>query len=177
MKQSQRQGGMVLMTALIMLLLVTIIGVVTANNIQTNLAIVQNVEARSAARNAALTAIQEAISTTGFLQGTKAFIVGCEGSSYTRCLDLSGDGVEDDITIALSTPSCISASPIRNTELNVLTDADDASCYQPGQYSLCATALWEVTAIATDTTTGAKVEIRQGIQTRTTTNLLASACN
>jgi hypothetical protein len=177
MKQSQRQDGMVLMTALIMLLLVTSIGVVTVNNIQTNLAIVQNVEARSAARNAALTAIQEAISTTGFLQGTKAFIVGCEGSSYTRCLDLSGDGVEDDITIALSTPSCISASPIRNAELNVLSDADDASCYQPGQYSLCATALWEVTAIATDTITGAKVEIRQGIQTRTTSSLLASACN
>lgn len=177
MRGAVSQSGMVLMTALIMLLLVTIIGVVSANSIQANLSIVQNVEARSTARNAALTAIQEAISTTGFLQGTKAFVVGCEGSSYTRCLDLSGDGVEDDISVALSTPVCISASPIRNIELNVLADADDASCYQPGQFSLCATALWEVTAVATDTATGAKVEIRQGIQTRTTTNLLASACN
>ena len=164
------------MIALIMLLLVTIMGVVSANLVQTNMKVVQNIEARSAARNAALTAMQEAISTVGFLEGTKAFVIGCQGSSYTRCLDLNGDGVEDDIFITLTEPKCISASPVKNSALNVLTDPDDASCYQPGLYSLCADALWSVTANAVDSTTGASVEIRQGVQTRTSVTLLATAC-
>ena len=82
-----------------MLLLVTIMGVVAASQVQNNLKIVQNVEARSAVRNAALRAIQEAIATPGFLKGTQAFSQGCNGSSYIRCLDLSGDGVENDVVV------------------------------------------------------------------------------
>ena len=170
------QQGVVLLVAMIMLLLVTIMGVVAASQVQNNLKIVQNVEARSAVRSAALRAIQEAIATPGFLKGTQAFSQGCNGSSYTRCLDLSGDGVENDVVVELSRPVCISGSPIRNSQLNVLTSPEDASCFQPGLYSLCAAAIWEVTAVAQDLTTGAKVEVRQGLQTRTSLNLLASAC-
>ena len=171
------ERGVVLLVALIMLLLVTIMGVVAASQVQNNLKVVYNAEARSAARNAALTAIQEAIATPGFLEGEQAFSFGCNGSSYTRCLDLTGEGVENDIVIELSRPACISASPLRNSQLNALTDPEDASCFTPGLYSLCAEALWEVTALARDTATGAKVRVRQGLQTRTTVNLLASACS
>ena len=177
MNAIRRQHGLVLLMALIMLLLVTILGVVAASEVQNNLKIVQNVEARSAIRNAALRAIQEAIATPGFLQGEQAFTTGCNGSSYARCLDLTGDGVEDDIVVEMSRPRCISAYPLRNSQLNALSDPKDASCFTPGLYSLCAEALWEVTAVASDVTTGAKVEVRQGLQTRTTLNLLASACS
>jgi hypothetical protein len=177
MNAIRRQHGLVLLMALIMLLLVTILGVVAASEVQNNLKIVQNVEARSAIRNAALRAIQEAIATPGFLKGEQAFSQGCNGSSFTRCLDLSGDGVENDAVIELSRPVCISGSPIRNAQLDALNSPEDASCFRPGLYSLCAEALWEVTALAQDLTTGAKVEVRQGLQTRTSLNLLASACS
>ena len=173
---AHRQRGVVLVVALIMLVLVTLMGTVSSNLVLTNLQIVQNVEARSAARSAALTALQEALTTPGFIEGNKAFVVGCNDDSYTRCLDLDGDNLQDDVTITLTTPVCISASPVKNSDLDVFNNADDASCYQPGLYSLCADALWEVTATAEDAITGARVEIRQGVQTRTTTNLLATAC-
>lgn len=172
-----RQKGVVLVVALIMLLLVTLMGTVSANLVQTNLKVVQNVEARSAVRNAALTAIKEAIITPGFLEGTKAFAVSCESDPYTRCLDISGDSLEDDIVVRLTRPQCVSASPVKNIALQVLTNPDDASCYQPGTYSLCADALWEIDAVAVDATTGARIEIRQGLSTRTTVNLLATACS
>ena len=76
MTTPSKERGLVLLVALIMLLLVTIMGVVAASQVQNNLKIVYNVEARSAARNAALTAIQEAIATPGFLQGEQAFTLG-----------------------------------------------------------------------------------------------------
>ena len=170
------QRGVVLVITLIMLLLVTLMGTVSANLIQTNLKIVDNIEARSAARNAALTAIQEAIVTPGFLEGTKAFVVSCNSDTYSRCLDLTGNNIEEDIVISLSQPQCITATPVRNAELDVFGNAEDASCYQPGRYSLCADALWEFDVQATDSVTGASVQIRQGVETRTSVNLLASAC-
>ena len=48
MSAARSQQGVVLLVALIMLLLVTIMGMVAASQVQNNLKIVQNVEARSA---------------------------------------------------------------------------------------------------------------------------------
>lgn len=178
MKQYVKHGerGVVLVVALIMLILVTLMGTVSSNLVLTNLQVVQNVEARSAARGAALSALQEALTTPGFIEGNGAFVVNCGDNTYTRCLDLDGDNLLDDVVVSLTEPDCISASPVKNTQLDVFNNPDDASCYQPGLFSLCADALWEVTAIAEDAVTGARVEVRQGVQTRTTTALLASAC-
>ena len=117
-----------------------------------------------------------ALQLVGFLQGEKAFVVSCQGDSYTRCFDMTGDQVTDDMSVALSRPQCISAIPVRNATLKVWKDPDDASCYQPGVYSLCADALWEVTLTAEDQVTGAKVTVRQGLSPRTSVNLIAAAC-
>ncbi|MCH1609701.1 MAG: hypothetical protein L7S53_00185 [Luminiphilus sp.] len=170
------QTGVVLVVALIMLAVVTLIGTVSANVVMGNLRVVQNIEARAATKSGALSAMQEAIMTDGFLQGEKAFVVSCKGDSYTRCFDMTGDQIADDMSVALSRPQCISAIPVRNATLKVWEDPDDASCYQPGVYSLCADALWEVTLTAEDQVTGAKVSVRQGLSTRTSVNLIAAAC-
>ena len=114
--------------------------------------------------------------TGGFLEGQKAFVVSCNGSSYTRCFDMTGDSLSDDMSVSLSQPECVSAIPVRNATLDVWGDEDDASCYQPGVYSLCADALWEVTMTASDQVTGARVTVRQGLTTRTSVNLIAAAC-
>ena len=172
---SNNQRGVVLVIALIMLAVVTLIGTVSANIVMGNLRVVQNIEARAAAKSGAISAMQEAIMTSGFLEGQKAFVVSCD-NSYTKCFDMTGDSLSDDMSVSLSKPECISAIPVRNTSLNVWEDEDDASCYQPGVYSLCADALWEVTMTANDQVTGARVTVRQGLTTRTSVNLIAAAC-
>ena len=63
------QRGVVMVIALIMLAVVTLIGTVSANLVMGNLRIVQNIEARAAAKSGALSAMQEAIMTSGFLEG------------------------------------------------------------------------------------------------------------
>ena len=171
-----RQHGVVLVIALIMLAVVTLIGTVSANIVMGNLRVVQNIESRAFAKSSAISAMQEAIMTGGFLEGQKAFVVSCNGSSYTRCFDMTGDSLSDDRSMSLSQPECVSAIPVRNATLDVWGDEDDASCYQPGVYSLCADALWEVTMTASDQVTGARVTVRQGLTTRTSVNLIAAAC-
>ena len=166
MGANSSERGVVLVVALIMLTLVTITGIVTANLIRSNLTVVQNIEARNAARAAALSAIQQALTDPSFL--------GWGG--YTVGVDLIGDGVANDLTVTLSQPACISTRILRNTELDVMTNANDASCYQPGLYSQCADAIWETTVTALDLITGTRIELRQGIASRTSTNLLVSAC-
>ena len=170
-----RQHGVVLVIALIMLAVVTLIGTVSANIVMGNLRVVQNIESRAFAKSSAISAMQEAIMTSGFLEGQKAFVVSCD-NSYTKCFDMTGDSLSDDMSVSLSKPECVSAIPVRNTSLNVWEDEDDASCYQPGVYSLCADALWEVTMTANDQVTGARVSVRQGLTTRTSVNLIAAAC-
>ena len=171
------QRGIVMVITLIMLAVVTMIGTVSANIVMGNLRVVQNIESRAAAKSAALSVMQEAITNSGFLEGQKAFVVGCRGDGYTRCLDLTGDAVTDDMSVSLSAPRCVAVIPVRNAALNVWDDPADASCYQPGAYSLCANALWEVTMTTEDLVTGTEVVIRQGLTTRTAINLITTACS
>ena len=128
----------------------------SANVVMGNLRVVQNIEARAVAKSSALSAMQEAIMTSGFLQGEKAFVVSCQGDNYARCFDMTGDQIADEMRVTLSKPKCISAIPVRNASLKVWQNPDDASCYQPGVYSLCADALWEVTMAAEDPITPAR---------------------
>ena len=65
------ESGVVLLVTLIMLAVVTLIGTVSANVVMGNLRVVQNIEARAVAKSSALSAMQEAIMTSGFLQEEK----------------------------------------------------------------------------------------------------------
>lgn len=188
---SNNQRGVVLVIALIMLAVVTLIGTVSANIVMGNLRVVQNIEARAAASSAAISAMQEAIMTSGFLEGEKAFTVGCKDSGYTRCFDMTGDGSVDDMSVALSEPECISVQPVLTKEVAAQSWADTsgavASCYRwttadgrspdtANKYSDCVDVLWEVTLTASDETTGATVVTRQGLTTRTSKNLIEAVC-
>ena len=179
----RHQRGLVMVVALIMLALVTLLASVSANLILANLRVVHNVESRSAVRSAAPAAIQEAIVTPGFLppysagQVRRAFSVSCNGSAYIRCLDLSGSGIQDDVTIELTPPRCLSFVLIPNSFFNYIENPDDRECQVRKQrYSACGNALFEVTADAFDATTGAKVQIRQGISRQTTAQAVQSIC-
>ena len=190
----QPQSGAVLLVALIMLILVTLTGVTTASLIQDNTKVLQNFEARANVRSAALSALQEAIATAdasttplATFQNTP-FLAPCVGTK-TLCLYANGAKTgtlspDDGIAVTLGTVECISASIIRNEELDVFTSPTDASCYQPGIFSLCAEAIWEVEATAEDRVTGARTTVRRtsgsavssGVMTSGRSNVVCSPC-
>ena len=170
------QGGFVLVIALIMLLAVTLLVVTGSNLAQSNLKVVQNLESRDMARSAALSAIEEAVSSARFTTSPEAiFSVSCEQENQ-KCYDVNGDGI-DDITVQVAPPRCVNVTPIPNSALDVFNSPAQASCFlPPAVYSMCANSVWEFTATATDDMTGAEVAVRQGVSVLTTLNAVDTAC-
>lgn len=107
------QRGIVLMVALIMLLLVTLMVISGFNLSQTNLQVVHNLESRALAKQAAIRALEEAMSSNLFLTGT-VFPVACEQANRV-CYDLNGDGA-DDIAVQVAL-TCTIAKTLTNAEV------------------------------------------------------------
>jgi Tfp pilus assembly protein PilX len=108
-----RQRGIVLMVALIMLLLVTLMVISGFNLSQTNLQVVHNLESRALAKQAAIRALEEAMSSNLFLTGT-VFPVACEQANRV-CYDINGDGA-DDIAVQVAL-SCTIAKTLTNADV------------------------------------------------------------
>lgn len=107
------QRGIVLMVALIMLLLVTLMVISGFNLSQTNLQVVHNLESRALAKQAAIRALEEAMSSNLFVTGT-VFPVACEQANRV-CYDLNGDGTNDiAVQVALT---CTIAKTLTNAEV------------------------------------------------------------
>jgi Tfp pilus assembly protein PilX len=107
------QRGIVLMVALIMLLLVTLMVISGFNLSQTNLQVVHNLESRALAKQAAIRALEEAMSSNLFLTGT-VFPVACEQANRV-CYDINGDGA-DDIAVQVVL-SCTIAKTLTNADV------------------------------------------------------------
>ncbi|MFV8817837.1 pilus assembly PilX family protein [Haliea sp. E17] len=172
----KNQRGVVMVIAMIMLIAITLM-VVTASNIaQTNLRIVGNMESREQARFAAIAAIEEALSSSRFADSPTSIFLNSCGVANRKCYDSNGDGIFD-ITVQVSTPTCVSVIPKKNVELDVFNFPDQATCHlPPGVYSMCAASVWEFEAVATDVVTGAEVTVRQGVSILTTLNKIDTAC-
>lgn len=108
-----RQRGVVLFVALIMLLLVSLMVINGFNLSQTNLQVVHNLENRALAKQAAIRALEEAMSSNLFLTGT-VFSVAC-GQANRVCYDINDDGA-DDIAVQVSL-SCTIAKTLTNADV------------------------------------------------------------
>jgi len=181
--------------ALILLVLVTLIGVSASNLVRNNLAVVNNLEVRERLRSVVDSAVQEVLAfgqitaspPDGF-QTTDCDgnvfsltdIAGLLGSATTvidyKCFDVTGEGATDEVAVVLKDVQCITSKPRKNSELDY-TDVNEASCFNPGLYSLCADALWQVDMLAVDTLSGASIEVSQGITTLISINDASSVCN
>ena len=171
-----KEQGVVLVISLIMLLAVTLIIVAASNVVQSNLKIVQNLESREKVRYAAIAAIEEALSSDRFASSPESIFSNNPCGNNRRCYDIDGN-IGADIIVDLLRPSCISAVPIKNAELDVFNNPKEATCYvRNAVYSMCAGSLWEFEALATDTLTGAEVTVRQGVTILTTLNKIETAC-
>jgi Tfp pilus assembly protein PilX len=184
-----RQRGITLVTALIMLVLLTLMSI-TAFHIGTSQTmIVSNAQHREEATNAAQQTIDIVLNSPNFLTNPAAAIASSNcsgGTANTWCVDVNGDG-KADVTVALSpAPKCVEGYSISNSSLD-LSKSDDLACStgqsqtfgvegSTGNASLCAQSGWDVTAAATDTATNTKVTIVQGVSARIAATSLTNNC-
>ncbi|MDP3670849.1 MAG: hypothetical protein WA191_04455 [Telluria sp.] len=187
MNMLYRQQGVTLITALIMLVLLTMLALTSFNLGKSNLQIVSNMQQRDEAISAAREVIEETISNTRFFQTPDNVLAApCNGVPNTRCVDTNGDGATD-VTVTLTpAPACVMARPIMNSALN-LADPDEAGCATGTTQNFgvvdavtgnseCSNSVWDVHALATDMVTQASVEVTQGISVRVAKDDIATSC-
>jgi PilX N-terminal len=167
-----RQAGVTLFTALIMLVAITLLALSALNSTTTNLRVVGNMQSRSEALNAAQQAIETAISSPRFFETPDDALPEPCGAPNTLCTDLNGDGAPEYVTRLDPAPACVSARVIKTSELN-LARAEDLGCSaargqrgSPNGNSLCADTRWEITAESSSTYSGTKVTVTQGVELR-----------
>lgn len=172
-----RQRGITLVTALIMLVLLTLLALTSFNLGRSNLQIVSNMQQRDEAVSAAHEVIEETISNTRFFVTPDNILANPCGAPNQRCVDTNADG-KPDVTVALvPKPKCVKAPVIKNSALD-LSVREDAECIMGsaqnfgldgadnGSSSACADSVWEVTAVATDAQSAAQVKVVQGVAVR-----------
>jgi Tfp pilus assembly protein PilX len=171
-----RERGITLVTALIMLVLLTLVALTTFNVGKSNLHVVSNMQQRDEAIAAAREVIEETISSTRFVETPGNFVSTPCGGPNQRCVDTNADGKDDVKVTLLPAPACLKAPLVQNIALDMGV-ADDANCAtQPQQNfgvpgavtgdSSCADSAWDITATAQDMTTKAKVTVTQGVDMR-----------
>lgn len=181
-----RERGITLVTALVMLVLLTLVALTSFNVGKSNLQIVSNMQQRDEATAAAREVIEETISNTRFFVTPEHILANPCGAPNQRCVDTNGDG-KTDVKVAIAPkPKCVKAPVIKNTALK-LSDNEDARCSMGSAQnfgvagavdgnSACADSIWEITAAATDVETEAKVEVTQGVAVRVARDDVTNNC-
>jgi hypothetical protein len=175
-----KQRGMTLLVALIMLVIMTLAAVLSFKLGRNNTLITGNQQARQATTDVAVAALEETISRPLFAQSPTASF----GSSNEKSYDINADGT-NDITVQLSPQPCIRSYVL------LPVDPDDASaqgCIGGAQQSFgveggsswgtnCADVIWEITAVATDQITEAQSIAVQGVRIRQDANATVNTAN
>ena len=178
MKLHRSQQGATLIVALVILVLLTLLGLGAFQTSLTDMKASGNMQARTEALNAAQETIETVISSRQFVvDPANALLRPCDAPN-TYCSDLDGDGVPEYKTRLFPAPTCVSNKVLKVTDLD-LASSEDLGCAvgQSQQFgvagvdtaagdSLCANALWEVTAETTAVNGGASVKVSQGIGLR-----------
>ena len=183
---ARQQRGMALIVGLILLALMTVMAITSFNIGRTSMDVVSNLQHHNEVVGAANSTIQEALSSIALFSNPTAVITApCSGAN-TRCFDLNGDGT-NDITVTLTpAPTCVQAQTIPNAALN-LNQPDDAGCATGAAQtfgisgtatgsSLCASSLWEVTAVVADPVTESQVTVVEGAAVRVSTDNVGTTC-
>jgi Tfp pilus assembly protein PilX len=175
MRAQSSQRGATLVVALIVLVVLTLFALSAYTTSSMNLKTTFNTQMRAEAQSAAQEAIDHALSSSKFVTTPGDIVANPCGAANTLCPDFSGDGVADYTVRLTPAPSCKKAEPVASDTLDPRKSAD-LSCItgQSQQWgvsgvdtsageSLCSNTVWELTAEATSTLTGAKVVISQGV--------------
>ena len=186
MTPMRRQRGTTLIVALIMLVLLTLFAVSSLNTANTNVRVVGNMQAKAEAINVAQETIEKTISTPQFIVNPANAVPDPCGTANTRCVDINSDGTPEFTITLTPQPACVTVAPIKNVTLDP-NNAEDVACStgQQQQFgvagavtgdSLCSQTVWEIRAVATDSSTGATATITQGIGVRISADDAGTSC-
>jgi hypothetical protein len=170
--RNPREAGMVLITALVMLVVLTLLVVAGINMTNVNTKIAYNMQVRDEAQDATQRVIEQVISDAANFNAPlpAPAIVG---------VDIDNDGTAE-YAVTAATPSCLATSPIKQSQLDSSNPADipcfgTSSLQNSGLVggtgsagnSLCASTTWDVSATYADPAgTGLKVVTHQGVNLR-----------
>ncbi len=190
MRSPQRQQGMTLLMALIMLIVLTLLALSSFNLTQANMQVVTNMQQRDAVTFAARGVIDEVLSSDAFYKNKDQTLspqANCANLPNQRCIDTNGDLVSD-VTVRVkptAKPKCVKVKVIKTAELD-MSNKEQASCMlpqgPPGQKgaltgdSMCADSVWEVQVEATDNISNAKMTVTQGITVGVDTDDIKTNC-
>ncbi len=172
----QRQRGVTLVVALVMLVIISMLAMTTFNLSKSSIQVVGNMQSHDEAIAASRQVIDEALSNKMFFDSpADTLALPCEGPN-SRCIDFNGDGKPDVKTVLTPAPACVKFRTIKVNELD-LTDAEDQNCSvgDPGTLSqvgantgnsLCSNSTWEITAVSTDEVSETSVTVVQGVNVR-----------
>lgn len=169
----QRERGMTLLVAMIILMMITLLAVSAYRVSNTNLKIVGSMQGRQEGQSAAQAVIEQVISSLQFTRSPGGVAAAHWG------IDMSGDGKEDYDVKLSPQPRCLRTAPV---VLGAKIAAADLPCVGSavlGKAHLsayCSDTIWEITATTQDKLTGANTTVRQGVAVRVAVDDAGSSC-
>jgi len=169
MLNEKKQNGATLITALIMLIVLTLLVVSGIRSNTSNLRIAGNMQIQEEAVATAQQAVEEVLNTNFTFAPASSVVA----------VDIDNNG-STDYTAAIDVPTCTSSTPINIGELDASNVADQA-CFPSGSISggaliigasgvlapttqsWCSKQKWDVRASINDSNTGAKIALHQGV--------------
>ena len=168
----RREAGIVLITALVMLVVFTLLVVAGINMTNVNTKIAYNMQVRGEAQDATQRVIEQVISSPANFNAPLP-------APAAVAVDIDNDGTTD-YTVSAATPSCLATTPIKQSQLDA-SNPGDIPCFGTSSLqnsglvggagsagnSLCANTTWDVSASYADPAgTGLNVVTHQGVNLR-----------
>lgn len=160
MKKFARQRGATLLVSLIMLVVLTLFAVTAINLSNTNLRIVRNMQLQAEAAADVQLAIENVISTSDFIITLPV----------PQAIDINHDGTPDYTVRFDPPPTCQYYKPVAKT------DPVPTKCFGSAGDVYCYWTAWDISAVVSDSKTGASTTIHQGIQMLAGWNVAVDQC-
>ena len=170
----RRQGGMTLLVAMIILVMITLLAVSAYRVSNTNLKVVGAMQGRQEGMAAAQAVIEQVLSSLQFTRAPAAVAAAHWG------IDINGDTNEDYDVKLSPAPRCVRIAPV---VIGATPQPQDYPCIGSAVLgkahlsSYCADTVWEITATTTDKLTAAKTTLRQGVSVRVGVDDASSSCS
>ncbi len=188
----RNQRGATLLIGLIILVLITLLAVTSLNLGKSNLQIVANQQFRGEAVESAKSALEEVLSHNDYSNTPEAplRIYDAAGTSFAlsnvKTYDVNGKGTAIVTVKVGETGNALNPQPCVKFSVDAPADPTNTAtqgCARQQNQDLgiagtsnaqCATNAWEITAVATDSSTQASVTVLQGIKVLEDKNVVAN---
>jgi hypothetical protein len=170
----QSQGGMTLLVAMIILMMITLLAVSAFRVSNTNLKVVGSMQGRQEGISASQAVIEQLLSSIQFTRAPAGVAAQHWG------IDINGDGKEDFDVKLDPIPRCIRTAPVVLGSKIAPADLPCVGSAVLGKAHLsayCSDTIWEITATTQDKATAANTTVRQGVAVRVAVDDAGSSCS